>query len=137
MVVDWHWEETSSHCTKHLQCPDIGRRLDRDEVSRFQQGASNEVQPLLRAGDNEDLVGTAADPPTLGPGSNRLAERGIALTRAVLEKARSFAVQRLVEELPDNTDRIELRSWESRGKADHVGARGGKCRVFQCWVVEK
>lgn len=64
----------------------IARVLDRDGVPRVDEGARDEVEPLLGAVDDQDRVGVCRDPAALEAGGERLAERPVAEGGAVGEE---------------------------------------------------
>ncbi len=56
LLVDGHGDVLSAHQVEGLQRAQIGGRLDQDAVAAVDEQLGDEVQRLLRAGGDEDVV---------------------------------------------------------------------------------
>ena len=79
-------EEAGAVRAEERERPRVARALDRDGVPRVDEGACDQVEPLLGAVDDEERVGVRRDAAPLEPGGESLAERPVAERRAVREE---------------------------------------------------
>jgi len=64
----------------------VGRLLDRHEVARIDQGASDQVEPLLRPVDDQDLFRARLEAEPQQVGREISPQRRIAAGRVVLQQ---------------------------------------------------
>jgi len=67
-AVPGHAEELSPERPEHLHRARVRGLLDRDEVARVDQRAGDQIEALLRAVDDQDLLGSRleAEPQKVG-----------------------------------------------------------------------
>src|SRR4029453_18682640 len=86
--VPGHAQELRAERPEDLHRSRVRRLLDGDEVARIDQRAGDQVEPLLRAVDDQDLVGPRLETEPKQVRGEVLAERWIAPGRVVLQERR-------------------------------------------------
>ncbi len=97
-VPHGHRQELRPERAEDLHGARIGRLLDRDEVARIQQGPRDQVEALLRAVDDQDLLGADLEPEAQEVTGQELAQRRIATPRVVLQQLPAFLADHAVED---------------------------------------
>ena len=102
----------------------IAGLLDPRAVAGIEQQPAHELEPLLRAGHDHDLIGLAARAPgSLHVVRDGLAQRGETRGIAVVELGRRDGAERPAREPRPEIDGKEIHAWRARRKA-----RGGPSR---------
>ena len=61
LVIDRHADQLRARRLEDLPGSEVAGLLDGDAIARIEQHARDKVQPLLRAGHDDDLIGIAID----------------------------------------------------------------------------
>jgi hypothetical protein len=92
--------ETGRSCSRALSahgdsCKDLTESSDSltNDSGRIDQDPADEVERLLRSGRHEHVLPTNAETVMRSPIRDRLPKRGYAISRAVLQRARSMSPQ--------------------------------------------
>jgi hypothetical protein len=109
-----------SHGLKAISAQE-GRVLGDHDVARVEHQAAREVQPLLAAVDDEDVVGGAADPVAAQPLRDLRPENRQAHRRGVLQGGGMLGDQELGEHLGQLRDGEQRRVGVAAAEADHLG----------------
>ena len=109
----------------------VGRALDRDPIARVEKAPADEVEPLLRAVHDENVLG--ARPRLLArakPLGDVRAKRWVAGGGSVLKERLSLPAKHFVEHLPEGLDGKELLVRNQGREVDGVGMTGGDGRLL-------
>jgi hypothetical protein len=82
------------------------------------QDPADEVERLLRAGRHEHVLRTNAETVMRSPIRDRLPKRGYAISRAVLQRARSMSPQDSLAGVAEFIDREQLFCGHAPGERD-------------------
>ena len=113
-------EEADARGAEDLERAEVGRLLDDDDVPGGEERPRDEVEPLLRARRDEDLLGARADAARDHVPAERLSKRRDAFRRAVEEGLGSLADEDLLLDAPQVLQRKELGGGETGLQADDV-----------------
>ena len=92
-----HRQELGAEGAEHLHRARIGRLLDGHEVAGVEERARDEVEALLRAVDDEDLLGAGLEPEAQQVAGQELAQRRIAARGIVLQQLPPLLADHAVE----------------------------------------
>ncbi len=107
---------------KGLDRSQVAGALDGQAVPPVEEYLPDQVEPLLRAIGDQDLLRVYCQPPVLQiPVGQVLPERQETLSGAVLQDAVAAFGEHLDGGLPDLLDGEELGIGQSPGKGDHLG----------------
>ena len=102
----------------------VRRCLDEDDVAGIAEDADHEVEGHLRSGGHDDVVRMGGDADLADHLEDLLAERDVALARAVLEGLRAALVQQSLRRVGQHVDGQGLHVRHAAGQRDDLGSRG-------------
>jgi hypothetical protein len=102
----------------------VGRQLDENHVAGIDQHARDEIEPLLRAGRDEQILQRRRDPAVRHDRADHVEQRAVTACRAVLEDAGLAAGQELPGDLGEFRPRKGVGRRISRRERDDVAAAG-------------
>ena len=106
---------------ERLQRADVARRLAQDHVARVDEDAGDEVERLLRAGGDDDVVGVGADALQRHDLDDLLAQRRVALRAGVLQRLRAVLGDQRRGLLADDVERERGQVRHAAGERDDLG----------------
>src|SRR2546422_837999 len=106
-VVAVHRQQRGAERAEHLHGARVRRLLDGDRVARIEQRARDQVEPLLRAVDDQDVLGARLEPEAQQIGGEVPAERRVAAHGIVLQQRLAFLAHHLVEGAAERLGREE------------------------------
>src|SRR5262245_9675805 len=123
-AVPRHAQELRAERPEDLHRARVRRLLDGDEVARIDQRAGDQVEPLLRAVDDEDLIGPCLEAEPQEVRREVLAKLRIAPGRIVLQERRALLADDLVQDSTERVGREKAAVRHPAGKRDDRAARG-------------
>src|SRR5438046_895811 len=124
--VPRHGQGLGAERAEHLEGARVRGLLDRDRVTRIEQRAGDQVEALLRAVDDQDVVGPRLEPEAQEVRREILPERRVAARRVVLEQRRTVLADHVVQHAAERLGRAEAAVGHAAGAADEpAGHRPG------------
>src|SRR5436309_1336435 len=121
--VPRHGRELGAEGPEHLEGAGVRRLLDRDGVALVDEGARDQVEPLLRPVDDQDLLRPRLEAEPQEIGRQVAPERRVATRRVVLEQRRALVANDLVEHPPERVGGEEPAVGHAAGERDHRRVR--------------
>ena len=109
------------HRRERLQRAEVGGRFDQDAAARVDHDLADQVERLLRAGGDQDLVGAHVPGQEVG---DRLTQRDIAFAGGVLQGRGTVVVQDGGSGFGELADREGLGRGQATREADDAGLLG-------------
>ena len=104
--------------------PDVRRRLADDDVARVAEDPGDQVDGLLRADGDDDVVRVGGDALEGHHLADLLAQGRVALAGGVLQGDRAMVRDQLGDGAADDVERQAGDVGHPAGERDHLGARG-------------
>ena len=135
VVVDRQADDVGPRPPEREERARVGRALREDHVAGSEEGAGEDVQPLLAPGGHQDLLGRRANAARAEPAGEGLPQHRVAPgRRRIVEDA--IPAGQGVEERVERLDRIEARIRESHSESDDSPARSGAAyATCMPWMV--
>src|SRR5271157_1366113 len=124
VVVDGHGYVLSAHQVESLQCAEVGGRLHQNAIATVDEQLGDEVQRLLRAGGDEDVVHGCEDAVARQLPHNQLAQRKVAFCGAVLQRSESLRGQNVLASFLEACHGKYFRRGQPAAKRDDLGTLG-------------
>jgi hypothetical protein len=115
---------SGSYGNERLQRAEVGRRLDRDRAAGVDQHLADEVEPLLRAGRDENLRRAHCEPLARHLGGDPLAQRREAFARRVLQRLARCVAQDALGRLTYGLDREGVCRGQAAGEREDARKLG-------------
>ena len=123
---------------KGVECAEVGRALDDDDITLIAEYASGVIQTLLRAGGHEDVVSAGLDVELCFHAvSDLLTEVLEAVGAGVLESNSALLFKNSVGSGLDLVDREKLGSGHAACKGEDLGLIGQCEELTDCRTLEK
>jgi hypothetical protein len=103
-----------------LQSTQIGWCFHQDAVTRIDKQLADQVQCLLRAGGNQNVLGLGFDAVPRCMAGDHFAQRLVALGRPILQRRAGVLLQYATTGFPKPLDREHVRRRQAAGKGDHL-----------------
>ena len=120
-----HRQELGAEGAEDLHCARVRRLLDRDEVARVEQRARDQIEALLRAVDDQDVLGARLEAEAQQVAREVLAQRRVAGRRIVLQELAPLLANDAVEHAAERVGREERAVRHAAGEGDHARGRPG------------
>jgi hypothetical protein len=126
ILAPGHGGQLGPERAEHLHGPGIGGLLDRHEVARVEERACDEVEALLGAVDDEDLVRSGLEAEAQQVGGQVAAQGRVARHRRVLEQHVALVPHNFVEGPPEGVGGEEAAVGRPAGERDHPAIELGR-----------